>query len=522
MKTRNLFLGLFAFAALCACNKEEQPDVPQVLNEDAYINVSILADNTYTKASDQGFENGSEAESAVKNIIFAFFGSDGKFLYSVADKDVTWTEDKRDTPAIERISNAVVVLKRHSITPTQMVVVLNYGDAVAESLDGDGVGDISNLADMYSNITTHDYLYSDGVNSYFTMSNSSYWKNGKNAFAAQITSDNIYTMADNPGLDEDVYRGQQTPVEVYVERIAAKLSVTGNPTGTPKTLELINGTNIQYYPVIKNYGFTYTRNDSRLCKNIEDLYSQFLTSWPGWNDENNRRSYWAKPYDGAGLNKLAYDQITGSVPGYVEYCHENTTSSTTKLIVSASLKKMTGAVPDAGDPDLEVVRVGASSYYIKDELLASIAQKFVTAGILKSNDTDFTSNDFDFTPAVAGEAYESDITIKVGVTPKSGNETKISEILEDYANVLYWGSQIYFFTDVEHFGLAAGTDKGVVRNHYYQLTVSSIAGLGTPFVPGIGGGEIDPEIPESVDHELQARINILKWKVVSQDVALGN
>ena len=62
MKTRNLFLSLFAFAALCACNKEAQPEgpkVPQILEEDACINVSIVSDNLDTRAgTDAGFSDG--------------------------------------------------------------------------------------------------------------------------------------------------------------------------------------------------------------------------------------------------------------------------------------------------------------------------------------------------------------------------------------------------------------------------------------------------------------------------------
>mgnify|MGYP003558779478 CR=1 FL=1 len=50
MKTRNLFLSLFAFAALCACNKEAQPEVPQILDADTYIKVNIMATDASTRA----------------------------------------------------------------------------------------------------------------------------------------------------------------------------------------------------------------------------------------------------------------------------------------------------------------------------------------------------------------------------------------------------------------------------------------------------------------------------------------
>ena len=56
-----------------------------------------------------------------------------------------------------------------------------------------------------------------------------------------------------------------------------------------------------------------------------------------------------------------------------------------------------------------------------------------------------------------------------------------------------------------------------MRNHIYDLTLSSIKGIGTPV--------FDPDdviIPERPDIEnlyyLAARINVLAWKVVSQTV----
>lgn len=523
MKTRNLFLSLFAFAAICACNKEAQPEVPQILEEDAYINVSIVSDNFDTKAAtDGGFLVGSANENGVTNALFAFFDNSGNYLYSVNNKSITWTDATSETPAVERISEAVVVLERESITPTQMVVVLNYGNDIAEYFDDDNTGDIDDLDDMYSVLHTSNLVYNDGTADYFTMSNSSYWEGGKNAFAAQITESNIYSIPEGSTESEkEAIRSGKAPVEVYVERVAAKLSVVGNPKGTNKTLELINGNTIEYYPVIKNYGFTYTTDASWLCKNIEGLNTQLTSTWAGWNAPTHKRSYWAENYTSAIINKLEFDEITGvlsgtPIPSYDVYCHENTTGNPTKLIVSASIKNA------ADDSDLEIVRVGTNEYYIKDELLTAIAAKFTTASISKADATNFTKDDFEIvkSEAAGAQSYESDIKIKTGSEAEAGKETEVDAILNDYKKVLYWGDKVYFYTDIEHFGTASGTDKGVVRNHIYQLTVNSIAGLGTPYVPGIG--DITPEVPAEVTHELQARINILKWKVVNQTVNFGN
>ena len=527
MKTRNLFLSLFAFAALCACNKEAQPEVPQILEEDAYINVSIVSDNLDTRAATSpGFSDGASEENAVTNALFAFFDNTGKYLYSVSDKEVTWSDAKKDTPAVERISNAVVVLKRQSITPTQMVVVLNYGADIEEYFDDDASGDINDLDDMYTFLYTSNLVNNVGGVNYFTMSNSSYWSGGKNAFAAQISDDNIYTMSEKPNnKTEQEYRDEQTPVEVYVERVAAKLSVVGKPDGTPMSLELHDGSTLSYYPVIKKYDFTYTTNASWVCKNIEGLNGSFNSSWPTWTDDNHKRSYWANTYDPASFNILKYSEISG-VPHASEahevYCHENTTSSPAspvKLIVLASLKD------DSDDSDLEVVRVGTNDYYVVGDLLKAVATEFNNNGtITKSDASLFTEANFTFVDSEdpAAASYESDLALAEGVTLSAG-QAEADNILAKYAKVIYWGKDIYFFTDVQHFGPEGVGDVGVVRNHYYKLTVTSIKGLGTPYVPGVGGGgedPIDPVVPDNVEHELQAKINILKWKVVNQNVDL--
>lgn len=60
-------------------------------------------------------------------------------------------------------------------------------------------------------------------------------------------------------------------------------------------------------------------------------------------------------------------------------------------------------------------------------------------------------------------------------------------------------------------------DYGVVRNHIYDMTINSISGLGT------GIGDINqPIVPptENEQYYVSTRLNILKWRVVSQKVNL--
>jgi len=100
-------------------------------------------------------------------------------------------------------------------------------------------------------------------------------------------------------------------------------------------------------------------------------------------------------------------------------------------------------------------------------------------------------------------------------------QTTTETKLADYDDILYWkDGKSYFFTQVEHFGPDAGVNTfGLVRNHLYDITINSIRGLGTPVVSETD--PIDPEKPSDLDYNLAAKINILKWKVVSQSVDLN-
>jgi len=508
MKTRNLFLSLFAFAALCACNKEAQPETPQVLGEDACLSVRIMSADVNTKATGD-FEVGSTEENAVSNVLFAFFAADGTFMYTREYTTFTW-DNGVTNPNVEDYSNATVVLDGKTIAPRQMVVVLNYDLSMKNAIDG-----IDDLSDMYTTLSIAKYCL--GTDENFIMSNSSYADGTVNAFAAQIDEDDIYKKGDTPTAEQIV--------DVYVERVAAKLSVETSATldTESKELELHNGSTIKYYPVIVGYAFTGTKDASYLCKNIEGVYTDFKTPWPEWNDPTNKRSYWGVSNPSANSVYVDYDNVSNTSP-YSVYCHENMTDAKTKLMVKAVIKKQEGAdQAPATDPVLSLVKVGAT-YYIKSELETSILAELTAGGVVwndGSADQSYVASDIRYTAITGGTGYE--VKIELDPAKPATNVSAAEAVLDKYANVVLWNEgQCYFSTKVEHLGKATtnpASDYGVVRNHVYKLTVNKIAGLGTPYVPGIGGDGGDPVVPSDVDYELQARINILKWKVVEQGVS---
>ena len=84
---------------------------------------------------------------------------------------------------------------------------------------------------------------------------------------------------------------------------------------------------------------------------------------------------------------------------------------------------------------------------------------------------------------------------------------------------------MYYSIPVQHMVEDGEADKivegeyGVVRNHWYQLSINKVKNIGTGIFNPEEDEMIKPEIPDTKLY-LDATINILSWKVVSQDVEL--
>ena len=62
-------------------------------------------------------------------------------------------------------------------------------------------------------------------------------------------------------------------------------------------------------------------------------------------------------------------------------------------------------------------------------------------------------------------------------------------------------------------------EYGVVRNHFYKINLTGLTGFGTPvYNPNT---VIDPTVPSYDNTYLAARIKVLQWRIVKQDVNLG-
>ena len=510
MKVRNLFLSLFAVAAICSCNKEIEPVVnnSDVLAEDTYIKVNIVAAKDATKGTDGGTATGSTTEHDVKNVMLAFFTANGDFVEAREYSDFTW--DNSASTNVERVSSIVVVLKGKTIVPRQVVAILNYTPELKAAVDG-----VTTRTALYQLIADSPVSTIDATD-YFLMSNSVYMDGGNVNYYTQIADSHMYTGTEAPA--------GYKPLELYVERVAAKVKVQGTPPGTIKSITLHSGDVLNYYPAITGVSLTNTANKSFLLKHVHDYTGESGWTWPfnQWNDPINRRSYWASSYDGAaGYTKVSYVGI-GTETEWTRYYNENTNHANhTQLLVAATIKASAdGVTINPTDPTIgDLVKFGPT-YYTKNDFLTVVANEVAALGVTVGGAA------FDKSSLVLKHkgGFHSSVALASGVAfddaaYKATVETKLAE----YDNILFWeDGKAYFFTHVEHFGPDAGVNAyGIVRNHYYEITINSIAGLGTPVSDESEPEVITPEKPTDLDYNLAAKINILMWKVVRQTVDLN-
>ena len=484
MKTRSFVLGLFAFAALCACNKEAQPAAPEVLGEDAYVAVNICATGTDTKATGD-YKFGTAAENDVTNALFLFYDAAGNPATSATPTLGLWSNNSDGNNVASM--QTVLVLENTVIRPTSMLVVLNYD---ATKLTNYQAATLSDIKAMLSTLSVE-----VSSTDYYTMTNSVY-ANGLNAFCeVALTSDNFQ---DNPT------DATNHPVTAYVERIASKIDVdVSTVTCSPTTIN-IDGTEVTLTPNVTGYEITETPDASYLFKNVDP--ATWNTSWPEWTSSASFRSFWAKMPTGYNLGYFAHNEITKTT-SFADYYYENTSGgeTTTKLIVAVQLKN--------GATEVDFVKY-AGLYY----LLATFKDMSITA----LGDTEITIDPSMLNVVAHNTAVSKryEMHFELNDTYTGSDKDDLNTILASRA-ALYWqNGKSYYHVDIANSSAPEGFKSGVVRNHYYDIDVNSISGLGVP-VPD-ATYDINPEKVDEEEYNVAATVNILQWRVVEQEVNFEN
>lgn len=571
MKISKLFP--FACVALmmsaCASDKEEIGSGTRPGSDPQYLAVNIVNVGATPTTRAAEYENGTTEESTITKVRFYFFNGDGSpyLIKNPGGTGVTGGEDKNwleaspadDTPTssapsqIEKITQTVLVINGVlAAAPAAIVAVVNPETVDAATLKNGGTMRLSEL--RYSAVGSQFYKKdATGKESDFVMSNSVYVNAGEDV-CASLVAGHVTTSAET---------AKTKPVEIYVERVVAKVTADVDN----EAFELGNGTNwaadkygtktavgktgdYDVYAVIEGWGLANENGKAEVEKQVDKTWTNGTLGFTPWTTADYHRCFWetSVAFDaGAGGNQPVnptFNQLKAKMQD-VLYTLPNTPESKvtnlkdndlTKFAVAATLR-----YKDASNNwhYAEICRYNGVSILGIDNLKRQVALTFsqyytstdgttytqLSKDDIKFKDPDATTQQYLVTPtladAPAGTKYYTKST--TGTTPtftEVDKATVLAAIEADKAEIRKDG-RAYYYVPIKHLG---GTGElaeyGIVRNHFYKITLSGIKGFGTPVYDP--AKVVVPAVPTYQDTYLAARVQVLQWRVVTQSASLGN
>ena len=361
---KKLALGLVALSAtFYSCSSDDatgnEPVNPGT-GQTAYMHVNITDANQLKGRLPGDYEYGeygTEAENMVNSAHFYFYNAAGVF---VTEANI-WTggtaSDKNDDPNgnIEYKGDNVLVLQGLTATnmPTYVVTVLNKPATFEPG---------NTLAEMEEALTTASTGIDGGVGSLrnFIMTTTSFFGTPKED--GDRYEDKYYFATKVKSTDftkEPTTAQTTTPVNIYVERLAAKvtLKISEDLKATDGYYELeatiagddngqIGGSDEageKIYVKFNNWGLTAVSKQSYIFKNLVSTWND-NAPFADWNNANDYRSHWAKStaYGQSNWNKFlnftTYNDAVGVI-GSSQYCAENTNSQSIIDAITDNKKK---------------------------------------------------------------------------------------------------------------------------------------------------------------------------------------
>lgn len=623
MKTNKLtIMGLALAMLLGACSRDVDAPVGDVVTKDrvhSYAQVHITMPSTRAAGDwDDNFKVGEGQENAVNNILLVFYDAAGNVVGQSAGfvKEGDWVKDPDKhgiAPDVQGdnvyVKTVAVNLEEGAGLPTHLMAYVNYDET-------DVLDVLVDKANTYTK-TPAQVIPTDLENGFFAMASAGHYKNGTYTLLTEVPDGAIYKKGDTP----------KEIIEIFVERVTAKVAVVGTPdmTEAPVAYEA-DGTEVKL--VFEPEGW------AAQAKGKNTMYLKHAKATPEFAWEtgaSEHRTYWAWSYGYNNDEMALYGgadakfPVTGSAGEnfndngylleYVAYADENANSATIKDggfengtftgytyvlentftadrltdLAKNENKQVEGTNPWAATtsvvikgeykfegakkqyPDGFYLRRG-SKYdsttgkaetvnlvypYDKEEGNTEVIEAMI-AGInsfATNAEGGIAVDDCEMVyvaerPTLAGDVVESAanlrfVQLKAGTPVYKYDETSKTWVVNDAedaftnANLtlqknggfakLYDQNRAFFYVPLKHHDASSKSqylpldeletgDYGIVRNTWYQLSISKIAGL------GIGvGDDTDIPLPDPQDEqefEITAHLNILDWHLVEQEVEL--
>lgn len=531
------------------------------------------------------YDDGEDKENKITKVRFYFYNADGTSykLQTVGengeqpsknyiDYNVGLGKDNGNQgTTVSGATSAVLVLNGESnVAPAAMLTVVNP-DVNPDMFTG-------TTADRWSTMRTEmkgTKIFNDATNG-FMMSNSTYEDGGKDLCTTQLTGKTFSSAADAKNSPVDVFVERvnakvKTDVDkANFEKVTTDVMLDGVnfkgkyktkvPVGELATIQPDGSTKkTSVYAYIDAWGLGDEDGQAMLYKQIDvlnwtDATLGFSATNP-WSVADYHRCFWGKSvaFGGTSSNSPVnhpYKDIKAEL-GTALYTLPNTPTSygsvyadpmksyLTKIMVAARL----AYTDEAGKVhSAEICTYKGQKFLGKDNVKKVIARelrtyfKKTTSGSvdtykqIEASDIDFSSK-VTSTSGLKLQNYQVVADLRSGLTElyqkKGGSyvpvavatvKAEMQQAPVDISN----GGKTYYYTPIKHLGKEnTPAEYGVVRNHSYQVEISSIKGFGTP-VYNPDTEIITPVLPSDDLTYLAAKISVLSWRVVSSKVDLDS
>ena len=503
MNKFKLFPLALAAIAFSACTSEEVAENNPTTGENttSYVAVNINSVGTSGSRADGDYVNGLANENKIEAVRFYFFTENGdayKMGTSNYVEKANPTGDGTSKPNVEKITDAMLVIEGQTKTaPHSMIAIVNPATIEEGVLKAK-----MTKTEVEDAVAAQNFKAQGADANSFVMSSSVYADAEQKVWVADIAGH----------VATDQATAASNPVDIYVERVAAKLTSTATGAGeSGKFLvgETTNGKNV--YAVIKGWGLAKETTDANLIKKIDATWTDNDLGITMWNHPAYFRCYWETSRSEMGQGK-SYNDYKSQI-GQVYYTNPNTSAnSKPQYVATVELQYEDGT-------QAEICKYKGVEYLSEEAVKKAILNenkdyKKRTTTDAGTEITGLTVNDIKFVVV----DYRVKAQLKDGVTVYKGEEDATAELNNKLAGSLAEirsEGRAYYYTDVAHLGTA----KGIVRNHFYQIDVNSIKGFGTPVYDP--DSKFVPVIPEDTQTYLAAKINVLSWRIVKQTVNLG-
>lgn len=555
---KNLFGMAVMATALVACSSND--DLTSNGHEgnqtgEAYASFRInLPTTTGTRADDPtpgtpSFDGGTAKEYEVKNGTILIFDNAGKFVTSAQLGTMNpWTDVK--TNGVTTSAIATVKLEKVKVGGNYKALVLlnNNVDATTEKVklptDAETYAAWSKDA---SKVDAEKYVSTDGI----FMANAPKYESAKEDPTTLVKINHVCASPEEAQA--------KAATVVYVERGLAKVTMKDFTTGG---YPIGDGTYAGAKVEIKNWQLDVTNKSTFPVHQTAGLNSwSEIWNTPRFYDGTNatfKRVYWGVDpnYDKAtyqtlencktAFNMIKKENIVG-LAGVAnpQYCLENTfdlnnmkQGQTTRVVFKAVF------TPKGITTGETFYKIGNNTAIWTEERLKQQIKTVALTAMGITNADEQGKYGVDLTKGTnisgkaglhlveaanitySGDAASSKVTGEVvnTINEKLGLSAEVG--ISTYLNgEAYYIARIKHFNELTHWnaGEAYGTDNGkylgrygVLRNNWYDLSVTSVSGLGYPDVP-----EVKPELPDDEnDQYINVEVKILDWAKRSQSIYL--